>query len=238
MVTHEDQYEIRTLLEKPDRSGIDTKRLITLLDRQFRQEIFNQALSLIYTILGFADHQLGQDWCQEVWIHFFAEREDKNGQKIVPKIELYNPARSTCEDGYSAWVRRIFNRKLIDLYRQLKRDPHYTLTESGNPESVDDDGIVTDTFSGYKDPDAINPERAVIHQLRENEIGEEIRAAVKQLPPKQKQAFTLTKLEQLSYKDAAAVMEANLNTFKSHVRAANANLCIHLANAYKELNAA
>ena len=234
MITQEDQHEIRVLLAKPDKSWVDTDRLMTLLERQFGVEIFNKALRFIFTILGYPNHDLADDWRQEILFSFVRER--KSSKKRA--IDQYDPAKSKCADGYSAWVRCIIKSKLIDLQRQLKRDPHYTLTKSGNPESVDDDGIVTDTFSGYKDPDAINPERAVIHQLRENEIGEEIRAAVKQLPPKQKQAFTLTKLEQLSYKDAAAVMEANLNTFKSHVRAANANLCIHLANAYKELNAA
>ena len=228
MLTEQEQYEVRSLLEKSEKSEADVNTLTSLLEKRYGQEIFNKALRFILTVLGYSDRELAKDWRQTVLISLICKR--RSGKSA---IDQYDPAKANCEDGYSGWIECIIERKIIDLQRQLKRDPHY-MTESGNVGSVDDDDVFTDKFTNYEDPDAISPER----ELCDKEIGAQIRKAVKRLPPKQRQALTLNKIQKLSYKEAAAAMGANLNTFKAHVREANKNLQKFLRHVYEELDAA
>ena len=63
---------------------------------------------------------------------------------------------------------------------------------------------------------------------------DQIREAVSALPPLQSDAITLYYLKEFQYTEVAEIMDIPLNTVKSHIRRAKANLKLMLMEVYSE----
>jgi len=111
------------------------------------------------------------------------------------------------ESALSTWLYSITIRKALDLEKRKKREKHggflkkiFAVKESDEPANFNHPGILLD-----------NKERAAV-----------LFRALKKLPDKQRVAFTLHKMEGLSYQQISDIMEISLYAIESlQVRAKN-----------------
>ena len=215
-------FEICKLLNQPRRSKDDVDRLMELLQADFGDEIFKKASGFVRSARGYLDHQIAEDWVQEVWLSFIRRN----------KYAEFSAEKSKGENGYRPWVRKIYTNNLIDLYRHELRDPNNWATIIGGIVP----GIEDPNLPDIADPTVVDP----IHELRDDEIGLEIRKGIQHLSPKQQLAYSLVKIQNLSYKDAAKIMSTSAktvstNTVKAHVHKANRRLISILVSVYDDL---
>ena len=119
----------------------------------------------------------------------------------------------------STWLYKITIRKSLDLEKKKSRQKRggflqkvFTVKESDEPVNFDHPGILLD-----------NKEKAAV-----------LFKALKKLPDKQRVAFTLHKMEGLSYQQIAAIMDTSLYAVESlQVRAKN-NLKKILQDYYEQ----
>ena len=123
-------------------------------------------------------------------------------------ITLYERIQDFREEStLSTWLYSITIRKALDLEKRKRRQKHggllkkiFTVKEADEPVNFDHPGILLD-----------NKERSAV-----------LFNALKKLPDKQRIAFTLHKMEGLSYQEIAAIMDTSLYAIESlQVRAKN-----------------
>ncbi|TAH18662.1 MAG: RNA polymerase sigma factor [Cytophagales bacterium] len=173
------------------------------------QSIFKQIISLyknkVYnTLLNLLQNvEDAQDLSQEVFVEVFLS---------VGKFE----GRSSL----STWIYRITVSKGLDYMRRKKRKKRF--------------GVIYSLFK----PESTEPafEQATFNHpalLLENEEQATILLkAIYQLPEKQKIAFILSKLEELSYQEISQVMETSISSVESLLFRAKQNLQKILADYY------
>jgi len=108
------------------------------------------------------------------------------------------------------------------LYRIALNVCHSLLAKEGlrTHQSIGPDGDFTE----------IEDHGDSVEQLHLNDFrGEQIRKAVSDLPQQQSEAITLYYLKEFQYSEVAEIMDIPLNTVKSHLRRAKANLRLTLA---------
>ena len=126
------------------------------------------------------------------------------------------------ESALSTWVYRITVSKSLDLIRSRKSKKRFAFLSS---------------LSSIRKEIKYHPVNWV-HPgiLQENkEKAAYLFTAIDQLPDNQKIAFTLSKLEQLSQKEIAEVMQINEGAVESLLQRAKQNLRKYLENIYDEL---
>jgi RNA polymerase sigma factor (sigma-70 family) len=126
------------------------------------------------------------------------------------------------ESALSTWVYRITVSKSLDLIRSRKRKKRFAFLTS---------------LSTIRNEIKYHPVNWV-HPgiLQENkEKAAYLFSAIDQLPDNQKVAFTLSKLEQLSQKEIAEVMEINEGAVESLLQRAKQNLRKYLEDIYDEI---
>ena len=135
-------------------------------------------------------------------------------------VALYERIQDFREEStLSTWLYRITVRKALDQEKRRSRQKRggflqkiYTVKESEEPVNFDHPGILLD-----------NKEKAAM-----------LFKALKKLPDKQRIAFTLHKMEGLSYQQIAAIMDTSLYAIESlQVRAKN-NLKKILSDYYEQ----
>ena len=135
-------------------------------------------------------------------------------------VALYERIQDFREEStLSTWLYRITVRKALDLEKRKSRQKRggflqkiFAVKESEEPVNFDHPGILLD-----------NKEKAAT-----------LFKALKKLPDKQRIAFTLHKMEGLSYQEIAAVMDTSLYSIESlQVRAKN-NLKKILSDYYEQ----
>lgn len=135
-------------------------------------------------------------------------------------IEVFNSISSfKGESSLKTWIYRIAVNKSLELIRKKnrkKRFAHLVSIFSGNEEMV----IPDFEHPGVK---AENKERAAI-----------LFNAISKLPESQRIAFTLSKVEELSYKEISDIMKISVSAIESLLFRAKANLKKRLEKYYKE----
>lgn len=135
-------------------------------------------------------------------------------------VEIYNSiSKFKGESQLYTWVYRIATTKALDLLRKRKAKKRFAFVTSifsGEEELEIQDfnhpGIITE-----------NKERAKI-----------LFAAMNKLPENQKISFTLSQIENLSYKEIAEVMNSSVSSVESLIFRAKGNLKKILKNYYKD----
>jgi RNA polymerase sigma factor (sigma-70 family) len=124
------------------------------------------------------------------------------------------------ESKFSTWLYRITVTRSIDFLRKKKRKKRFGILQSifGNPEGQAPDP-----------PDFHHP--GVI--LANKEKAAVLFKAIEKLPENQKIAFTLHKVEGLSYKEISDIMGTTLAAVESLIHRARLNLQKHLKQYYE-----
>ena len=137
-------------------------------------------------------------------------------------VQVYQSVSSfKGESKLSTWIYRITISKSLDHVKKKKRKKRFAFVQS---------------LFGNKEEEAIHPVE-FDHpgvQLENKERAVELFRALKELPEKQQIAFSLHKLEGLSYKEIAEIMDTSLFAVESLMGRAKTNLKKYLEKYYRE----
>ncbi|MDB4285994.1 RNA polymerase sigma factor [bacterium] len=156
------------------------------------------------TCCGFVSHGVdAEDIAQEVFIEVFRSLKKYKGDSKL-----------------STWIYRIAVNKCLDHIRKRKRKKRFAFLQSlSGDKDLSETLPATDIHPGIA---LENQERAKI-----------LFHAIDQLPEKQKVAFTLSKVEELSYKEICEITGYSLSSVESLIFRARKNLQKILYDYYK-----
>lgn len=175
-------------------------------EKAFRQLVELQKDRVYNTCLGLLHNsQDAEDVAQEVF------------------IQVWNSIGNFKEKAaLSTWIYRIAVTKSLELIRYRKSQKRQSFFQSLNEDN---------------DPDEVSTDNLFVHPgiaLEQKERAEVLFRAIAQLPENQKVAFSLHKIESLSYKEIAEVMETSVSAVESLMHRAKKNLQDLLYEFYKE----
>ncbi len=171
--------------------------------------------------------KLVEEWQDIVYNTVVSMVQDDNAADDITQevfIQVFQSISSFKGDSkISTWLYRIAVSKALDHERKKKRKKRFAfvqrlLGDAGNEE--------------FHAPDFQHP--GIILERKESAAG--LFSALKKIPDKQRAAFTLHKLEGLSYQEIAAVMNTTLAAVESLMGRAKANLRKELTEFYKKGN--
>ncbi len=127
------------------------------------------------------------------------------------------------ESSLSTWIYRIAVTKSLELKRKRNRKKRMAYFKSllnlqQNPDELEDQ-----QFFNHPGIEAENSERTRI-----------LFESIESLPKNQRIAFTLNKIEHLSYKEVAQIMETSLSAVESLIHRARKNLQDKLRSYYTQ----
>ncbi len=168
--------------------------------------IVEQWQDMVYnTILGIVQNETeAEDLAQDVFI------------KVFEKIGTFKG-----DSKFSTWLYRIATTTALDHLRSKKRKKRFGLLQSFTGSSGDEKEQVPDFHHPGISLD--NKERAAV-----------LFKAIDSLPENQKSAYTLHKLEGLSYRDVSEVLNTTVSAVESLMSRANQNLRKHLEEYYNK----
>jgi len=153
-----------------------------------------------------------QDKVFNTCISFVKNPEDADDLTQEVFIEVYSSIQKFREDAkLSTWIYRITVNKALEHIRKVKRKKRSGFLQwLGNDEQDQEWQVADFNHPGIQ---AENRERAGI-----------LLKAIENLPEKQRIAFTLHKMEDLSYEQIAEVMQKSLSSVESLMHRAKNNL--------------
>jgi len=178
------------------------------------QEIFRLFVEawqqkIINTCLGFTNNfEDAQDLAQEVFIEVYNSIEKFRGDSML-----------------STWIYRITVNKSINYIKKRKRNKFISLFF--NDSDSNNNRNIVDSFENW--------ENNVDDYMVQNERKKILHKALQSLPEKQRIAFTLHKIEDVSYKNIAEIMELSITSVESLIHRAKINLQKKLLKYYKEI---
>jgi RNA polymerase sigma-70 factor (ECF subfamily) len=125
------------------------------------------------------------------------------------------------ESSLSTWIYRITVNKAFEFIRSRKRKKRFAVVKSIFAKEEVEEPV-----------DFLHP--GIIEENKER--GKILFKAINKLSEKQKTAFILSKVENLSYKDISEIMKLSLSSVESLIFRAKENLKKELYNYYKEKN--
>ena len=168
------------------------------------KEIVESSQGLVYnTALGIVQNpEDAEDVTQEVFVQLYESIKSFKGESKL-----------------STWLYRIAVSKAMDHLRKKKRKKRFAYVQSlfgANEELVHDP------------PDFVHPGVS----LDNKEKAKELFKAIDQLPAKQKIAFTLNRIESLSYQEISEIMKLSVASVESLLHRARKNLRRNLETYY------
>lgn len=137
-------------------------------------------------------------------------------------VQVYQSISSFKGDSkFSTWLYRIAITKSLDHERKKKRKKRFAFVKS----LFGDESEVVIHPPDFHHPGVV---------IEKKEDAATLFAAIAQLPENQKIAFTLHKVEGLSYQEVSDVMETTVSSVESLMHRARTNLKKILENHYKE----
>lgn len=156
------------------------------------------------TVLGIVQNETdAEDLTQEVFI------------KVYESISSFKG-----ESKFSTWLYRIATTKALDLLRSRKRKKRFGFIKSIFGSGPEEEPQLRDFY--HPGVQLENKERSAI-----------LFRAISRLPEKQKLAFTLNKLEGLSYQEVSEVLNTTVSAVESLLSRAKVNLRKDLQEFYK-----
>ena len=149
------------------------------------------------------------------------DAEDVTQEVFVQVYESVSQFKG--DSRFSTWLYRIAVTKSLDHLRKKKRKKRFAFVQSlfgANEEEVN------------HQPDFQHP--GVSMENKENAAV--LFRAIDKLPDNQKTAFTLHKLEGLSYQEIAEIMETTVSSIESLMHRAKGNLKKFLTDYYQNMN--
>ena len=160
---------------------------------------------VINTCLGFVPNmQDAEDICQEAFIEIYRSISKFRGDAKL-----------------STWIYRVAVTKSLDHLKAKKRKKRISFLQS--LIGADDKPIEVRDYFNHPGVTLENKERTKV-----------LYAAIDQLPDNQRIAYTLTKIEDMPYKEVAAVLEVTLSSVESLMFRAKKNLQKNLRAYYEK----
>jgi RNA polymerase sigma-70 factor, ECF subfamily len=173
--------------------------------RQYHKRIYN----ICYRFAGSGDD--ADDLTQEVFI------------KMYRTLKTYEVERGA----FFTWVTTITRNLLVDHFRKSKHD---RLTDS--LEAISASGEDARTLGDQLQDHRMTPPDA---QVRRREAGEAVHQALQKLSPELREAVVLRDLEDMDYKEIAAVLKVPEGTVKSRINRGRGELARLLSRTYKQV---
>src|SRR6185295_1652431 len=149
-----------------------------------------------------------------------AEDAEDIAQEVF--VQVYQSVNSFKGDSkFSTWVYRITVTKSLDHERRKKRKKRFAFVKS----LFGEENQVTVHPPDFNHPGVV---------MDKKEDAATLFAAVNQLPENQRIAFTLHKVEGLSYQEVSEVMKTTVSSVESLMHRAKTNLRKTLENYYRE----
>ncbi|MGD8428129.1 MAG: RNA polymerase sigma factor [Balneolaceae bacterium] len=153
------------------------------------------------------------------------QQEDAEDVAQEVFVQVWNSISSfKGQSSLATWVYRIAVNKSLALIRYRKSKKRRVFFQS--------------ITNNDNDPDTISDHNFFVHPgvaMEQKQHAEVLFKALNQLPEKQKVAFTLHKIEGLSYSEIADIMETTLSAVESLMHRAKKNLQ-HMLYAYYKTN--
>jgi len=154
---------------------------------------------------------------------FIGVREEAEDVTQEVFLDVFRSIKSFRRDSkLSTWIYRIATTKSIDYLRSKRAKKRSLFLRDDSHNFTLNDKLSV--------PDAANPEKELIDEERKRVL---IRA-LSTLPVNQRIAFTLSKYDELSYKEIAEIMETSLASVESLIHRAKKNLERKLYRYYKK----
>ena len=168
--------------------------------------IVEQWQNMVYnTILGIVQNETeAEDLAQDVFI------------KVFEKIGTFKG-----DSKFSTWLYRIATTTALDHLRSKKRKKRFGFLQSLSGTSGEEKEQIPDF--NHPGVSLDNKERAAV-----------LFKAIEELPENQKTAYTLHKLEGLSYRDVSEVLNTTVSAVESLMSRANQNLRKQLEDYYNK----
>lgn len=165
-----------------------------------------------------------QDRVYNTCMGFLRNSHDAEDVSQEVFIEVFDSISDFREDAsLSTWIYRIAVTKSLELIRYRKRKKRSGFFQALNAMFSEPDENVDETESMHPGVQLENKERAKV-----------LFTEIDKLTEKQKIAFTLQKVEGLSYQEVAEVMEISLPAVESLIHRAKENLKKQLHSYYQE----
>lgn len=150
-----------------------------------------------------------------------AEDAEDTAQEVF--IQVYHTIKQfKGESKLSTWLYRVTVTRSLDHLRAKKRKKRFAFVQS---------------LFGAESNEPLVEQTSFVHpgvQLENKERAGILFAAIAKLPENQKIAFTLNKVEGLSYEEVAEVMQTSVSSVESLLFRAKNNLKSYLQNYYKD----
>ena len=164
--------------------------------------------NICYRFTGSADD--AQDLTQEVFI------------KMYRTLSSYDPGRAA----FMTWLTTITRNLLVDHFRKTKQD-RMTETLDGASSEHEDAMPLSD-----KIPDKASPPDS---RVQSREAGETVHHALQKLSPELREAVILRDLQDMDYREIAAVLRVPEGTVKSRINRGRAELARLLQRTYRQV---
>jgi RNA polymerase sigma-70 factor (ECF subfamily) len=164
-----------------------------------------------------------QDKVYNTCISFVKNPDDADDLTQEVFLEVYNSIHKfRLESKLSTWIYRISVNKSLEYLRKMKRKKRFGFLFAIDFERNQRDNVELE----FNHPGILaeNKEKAAI-----------LYRAIEKLPENQRIAFTLHKLEDLSYDQISEIMNKSLSSVESIMHRAKLNLRKELFNYYKSL---
>ena len=134
-------------------------------------------------------------------------------------VEVFNSISDFREDSsLNTWLYRIAVNKCLELIRKRSRKKRF--------------GFITSIFSDSEEVQLPDFEHPGV-KLENKERAKVLFKAISKLPENQRTAFTLSKIEELSYKEISEIMKMSISSVESLLFRARANLKKYLEDYYR-----
>ena len=154
---------------------------------------------------------------------FVGNKEDAEDLTQEVFLEIYKSISSfRGESKISTWIYRISVTKSLDFIRRKKRKKRFAILKS----TFSDDKVEED----IPDNQNLNPGGKIEEQDRIRILNE----ALESLPENQRAAFTLSKYDEMSYKEVADILNTTVSSVESLIHRAKQNLKKKLYNYYEK----
>ncbi|PYX00839.1 MAG: RNA polymerase subunit sigma-24 [Acidobacteria bacterium] len=175
---------------------------------QIVQRYNRRIYNICYRFAGSADD--AQDLTQEVFI------------KMYRTLGSYDAGRAA----FMTWLTTITRNLLVDHFRKTKQD-RMTETLDGASSEHEDATPLSD-----KIPDRGAPPDA---RVQSREAGETVHHALQKLSPELREAVILRDLQDMDYREIAAVLRVPEGTVKSRINRGRAELARLLQRTYRQV---
>ena len=164
--------------------------------------------NICYRFAGSGDD--AEDLTQEVFI------------KMYRTLSSYDPSKGA----FVTWVTTITRNLLVDHFRKTKQDRITDSIDAAQSEHEDAQPLSQQIQDQSAAPDA---------HVRSREVSETVHAALGKLSPELREAVILRDLQDMDYKEIAAVLKVPEGTVKSRINRGRAELARLLQRTYRQV---